>query len=559
MPAEPISQPVTTTATQSDAVGLHRSVDDQTGEVVEINPHTQSAEFHGKTSSLAFLSSLLLPSGASGSKDLRPQALVSTLHNDSFSPQAGLDDGDLTLQDTKFFFRQSQRFLEGFFQNIHFIHPFIDQSAFYARCESLWFGNEQQTRGFLALYFAVMSLGALTREWSEDRIDGLTRWDWSRKLFRLASLALGTLPLQIDLETVQASIIMAKVCQNELNPSFAYAYLGQAVRTSLSAGYNRNSDSNMAIRKTWWALYSVEIEMSFSLGRPDSLGADFYHNCALPPVENNETAVITPMVDLARIIRKVAGCVYQKEITIDQRMDLASQLAAELDSWTTGLPEAIRPRLDEPTEDLGVQKDPMWAKKQRHTLRFRYYNITMVLYRPFLQYTTHFSGSSESLEQALSKCVAAARSTIRLMHHMYSTASYFKTWFYNVTYLLYAASIILAYRTRLAPRDARAELLQLIRMSVEILRAMDENIVAKKAADLLQAASDQVLERNDTVDERTRSRAPIGTPNSQSATYDAATPLVSGDLLLEPLIDENFDFLAQLFTMNEADSEHYFF
>jgi Fungal specific transcription factor domain len=112
----------------------------------------------------------------------------------------------------------------------------------------------------------------------------MDRFQWSRKLFTLARLALGELRSTNDLETIQCLIFMAKVCQNELNAHLGFMYLGMAVRASLSAGYHRGSISRekthtlvetaTEISKTWWGLYSLEVEMSFSLGRPDSLGLE---------------------------------------------------------------------------------------------------------------------------------------------------------------------------------------------------------------------------------------------------------------------------------------------
>lgn len=539
--------------------------DDNDGEVSAINPHTLNREFHGPTSSLAFLATVQRygSKGAGHSSDLGTQALVSTFHNDSFSPQSPPTLGDHEILQTKYYFRQSQNFLNGYFQNIHFIHPIIDRSQFFSRCEDLWFGrHERQSPSFVSLYFAVMSLGALTREWDEDLIDGLGRWDWSRKLFQLASLSMGAHPLSIDLETVQTSIIMAKVCQNELNPHLAYTYLGTAVRTSLSAGHNRQSHSDAsadrsiednAMSKTWWGLYSVEMEMCFALGRPDSLGADVYHNRALPPITENETAIITPMVDFARIVRKVSAYIYMPATDTDRRIDVATELESELDHWVSSLPEVIRPQLDGSAENLGLKKDPMWAKKQRHTLRLRYYNVMMVLYRPFIfnvdkSATQAADGRDERLNRAVYKCVTSAESTIQLMHHMFATASYFRTWWYNTTYTLYAASIIMGYRARSAGPREGPELLQLINMSIDILRAMDESIVARKAAKLLQQTVDRVQERDSA--SRARTPHPEDVPGGTSALPPEQDISAPTDFFWDPFGDDAFDFTAQIFPID---------
>jgi len=93
-----------------------------------------------------------------------------------------------------------------------------------------------------------------------------------------------------DLEMVQCYFFLAKICQNELNPHWAYMYVGQAVRTALAIGINREPPANVqkdveilkSEARTWWGLYSLEMEMSFAMGRPDTLGSDLYHNRRFP-------------------------------------------------------------------------------------------------------------------------------------------------------------------------------------------------------------------------------------------------------------------------------------
>lgn len=193
----------------------------------------------------------------------------------------------------------------------------------------------------MALFYSILSLGALTREWDKDLLGDLGRFKWPRKLFQYATLAMGVPPGRNDLETVQTYIIMARVCQNELNPHLAYMYLGMAIRTALSAGHNRSvqraesatqSMKDSAMSRTWWGLYSLEIEMSFALGRPDSLGMDIYHNRAMPPVDDSVAAVLATMVDFARIIRKVSISVYISTNSILDKVASANTIQDELDS-----------------------------------------------------------------------------------------------------------------------------------------------------------------------------------------------------------------------------------
>jgi hypothetical protein len=60
--------------------------------------------------------------------------------------------------------------------------------------------------------------------------------------------------------------------------------------------------------------------------------------------------------------------------------------------------------------------------------------------------------------------------------------------FYNTTYTLFAASIILVYIAQEALETEKQSLFGYVEMSVEILEIMDECLVAKKAAKMIQMA-----------------------------------------------------------------------
>ena len=405
-----------------------------------------------------------------------------------------------------------------------------------------------------------MSLGALTREWEEELIDGEDRWHWSRKMFHLAASFMGSLSLQMDIETVQANVIMAKICQNELNPHLAYMYLGMAVRLSLAAGHNRQSAGEVSatpspednsISRTWWGIYSVEVEMSFALGRADSLGADIYHNRPLPPILDSEIAILTPMVEFARIVRTISASMYTPSTSIDRRLELAAEIEQKMDEWLQTLPEAIKPQLNGSFQNITMTREPMWAKKQKHTLRFRYHNCMMVLYRPFLLYTNRKSAqgtnNNHRINRAVSKCVASARSTIQFMHHMYSTASYFRTWWYNTTYTLYASAIILGYSSGVTTTNEKAELQGLIDMSIQVLHSMDEHVVARKAASLVQHTWNSAQVLPNPAD-------PKHNQNVAQVNHGIFDSLPIDDFFFDSRPGEDFDFMAQMFPVDEHES-----
>ncbi|KAL4806192.1 hypothetical protein BDV18DRAFT_152267 [Aspergillus unguis] len=472
-------------------------------EISEINHHTNGIEFHGSTSSVAFLGHLQKardPREAEHGASLgthwprsRPEySIVSTLHNSSFSPGTGASQAQLlaSFHEHNYYFEQAHVFMSGYFENIHFIHPFIDKENFHLRAHDLWMRrNPTPDPTFVALYLSILSFGALLRVWDENQLGGLTRFEWSRKLFGEAQLFLNYLHFPNNLDAVQCLYLMAKICQNELNPNLAYMYLGLAVRTCLAAGFNRNVRHTGDPRADW--ISKTWCEMSFSLGRPDTLGLDDYHNRPLPPRDDSQYAIIPWMVDFARITRKVSVQIYHKRVNLEDKLAVALAIEAELDGWIARLPEWLRPDFVpavgeedyKPNVDGARKgsisgrndlKDPKWARRQRLVLGIRYYNVKTLLFRPFLRHPTALGSHSRfgagnrrrshslhtttdtmnseketdadieaKLSSTISKCLDAAQNTISVIHDIYRVHTFFRCWWYNTTYVTFATSTLL--------------------------------------------------------------------------------------------------------------------
>lgn len=232
-PQEPAKLPGDTTHEESA-----ESADD---EIKELNHHTNGIEFYGSTSSAAIIGHLKKAREPKSHEEphYRPSdfSLISTLHNPSFSPSCSTGPIAASIEQQNYYFDQAHVFMNGYFENIHFIHPFIDKEDFLVRANDLWFNRSHTPEpSFVALYLSVLSFGALVRVWDEDKLAGLGRFEWSRKLFSEAQAYLNYLRFSNDLETVQCLYILvctdglghevhetdklqAKICQNELNPN----------------------------------------------------------------------------------------------------------------------------------------------------------------------------------------------------------------------------------------------------------------------------------------------------------------------------------------------------
>ncbi|PSR77317.1 hypothetical protein BD289DRAFT_377888 [Coniella lustricola] len=519
-------------------------------ELTAVNKHTHNVEFYGSSSSVVLLSEAQYgryqdahDDGANhdehqAESDAAAAFLLSSLHNTSFSPRqvdTGLEAPSahaMTDKTTPTFveathFRQCSVFLHNFFSTLHYIHPILDKSSFLESCEVLWSGDEQAINdhaSFVPLYYSVLSLGALVGYRDAELIGGITNVQWSRKFFKEARSRFTSLEVVTDLEMVQAQFFLAKVCQNELNSHWSYSYTGLAGRTALAMGINRqpspHSRKSPALLKaearTWWGLYSLEEqltpchrELSFAMGRPSSLGTDDYHNRDFPFTEISELpspadldmldpphcAIIKHMAHLSRITRHLCIQIYLKQHPLPRTVEVAQHIEQILDEWLEGLPETIRPRQSLDPSIINSTKEAIWMKRQRLVLHIRYLNLKILTYSSILLTSTHLERIQiPGAYEATQRCLQSAKETIELIHEQYKHQEFFRTWFYNTTYTIFAASVILVYVNQEFSHAEVQSLFQYINMAIEILQSMAEDcVVAGKSAQLLQKALDRAL------------------------------------------------------------------
>lgn len=274
-------------------------------------------------------------------------------------------------------------------------------------------------------------------------------------------------------------------------------YCGQAVRTALAIGLANESTSmsaedRKAARRTWWCIYSHEIDMSCSSGRRDSLRKPQSYQIPLPLIndqlegisnapetENKNVAMINEMVRFAAILRRISKELYHdtKGLTLPDKSTIAKELDGLLGDWKANLPVWL---------DFGTIsfRDEEWASKLKVVLHLRYLNARILAHRLFLAPSAN--GHSLHMSDHVELCLDAARQTIHVLHDAYAHRHYFRTWWYNSTYTLYAGMIVL-YVVLLRATPLRSEdLLSDVIKAQNILESMQEAKVALRSAELLQ-------------------------------------------------------------------------
>lgn len=187
-------------------------------EISAENQHTAGVEFYGSSSSIALLSRVQR-SGQQFQDKEDDAHLVSSLHNATFqaTPTASHGDTPGSSSSRADYYPQCRSFIENFFSTIHYIHPILDKHEFIRECEAFWSPSVngarlQPSASFVALYYSVLSLGAIVGIREEDPIDGLSNLQWSRKFFDLSWTCCHSLGLITNLEMAQCFFML--VCIN---------------------------------------------------------------------------------------------------------------------------------------------------------------------------------------------------------------------------------------------------------------------------------------------------------------------------------------------------------
>ncbi|KAF1810918.1 hypothetical protein P152DRAFT_460211 [Eremomyces bilateralis CBS 781.70] len=471
-------------------------------EVMDINGSTRSFEFHGPTSSLAFLYRLVKMKESSSNNGcgrhpapgFANRQVISEFQNEAFMKLRESPN----LVEENYYPLHALLFIDSYFKTLHYVYPIIDQNVFLERCHSLWTGHGIPIhQSFKALYFAVLSLGVLTRTWTEGSINGMDRNAWTLTLFERAELTMGRPGSLNDLEAIQALIIMSQVCQHQLNPNLAYTYLGTALRTAFSTGINRlaqfrergfpQDSPSLVVSRTWWALYSLETESSFNISRPDILGLDSYHNRLPPSISEpneTETTIIPAMLGLSRILRQISKNIYWEPTGLSEKLQRASEYEHDLSTWLARLPANIRPNSRSETTNPRLMLDNhCWPELQMLVLNLRYLHARIVLFYLFFLHGQRGLRNGKEVERLTAyaqNCKDAAVDIIKSIHSAYRMHHFFRSWWNNTTYLTFGLSIILSafYHEPVTTRPYSANLLY-INQAIEILGAMEECRVAR--------------------------------------------------------------------------------
>lgn len=402
-----------------------------------INEHTEGDEFYGPSGTFYFLARLRakakrqkkslagdygLPQSSSRCR-IDETSVINLLHNVDYSRPASADiqlprDNDIprvsrhavpgrdishkserqsSRREVSYQYEVERECVRLYFQNLHYIHPILDPSAFMLRCEKeLWYHEPcaedtappllRKRARFLSLFNIVLALGAVTAG-ETSMLTSERTMEFLAGSGQLKEIQANRLPIQVarnsfeksksylediyessSVETAQTLLLMSIFCQNALKPHSCYMYNGMAIRSTLAMGIPTVVQPDTSEKSLlWWALYSHEIEMCYWAGRPSVLRNPSSYSIPFPiQSQPSPRDIVKCMVDLAKVAMRISenmSCTKDRALRRNQS-EVAFDIVKSLVDWKAGLPV----HLDFTISSL---EESDWMMKQKTVLKLR--------------------------------------------------------------------------------------------------------------------------------------------------------------------------------------------
>ena len=541
-----------------------------------VNQYTNGTEFYGNTGIFPFLARLKRYAQLQTKRPDQQQgtSIVSYLHNSDYAVPAATPPSTQSSHVARTApttglplvtpspFEPSRTVpsicITLFFNNLHLVHPIFERHKFLERCKNeVWAGSDEEYDarpcGFRAVYYAVLALGAIVgseddfafelRETSLEAapdnvrfVSGQSPLSLAKHFFELSKANLGDIFDVSSSDTTQALFLLSVFCQNALKPHSCYLFSGMAARTAVAIGlpnakYGQSGQDTEYLRTaalTWWCIYMHEVEMCCASGRDTSLKSPVHYDLPLPDdsrdnpadeTSNTVIAFVSVTVSLANLLKRASEELYQSNsVNLRGRALVAADLDRALERWKDDLPPPLNYTKVSLTE-------PERVSRQKTVLKLRYFSARILFHRRFVE---AWSTDPETcFEPEINKCLDAARNTIQLLFETYLHRPYFRTWWYNTTYLL-NASMITLYVFFTGVHDVTAsDLFQDIEKALEVFDAMGSIIVARRCAKLIREIYDTAKVVHET--RSASSKAWQKVPSTRQANRIGADQVSFGD------------------------------
>jgi Fungal specific transcription factor domain len=344
------------------------------------------------------------------------------------------------------------------------------------------------------------------------------------------------------LETVQALFLLSTVAQNALRPHDCYMYLGMALRSAVAIGMHQESSrvaDQHGRRRTWWAIYNLELELCCASGRPDGLPRQEHIMVDLPHLQEElpEVSMINVMVEYGRIARQVLGMIYLQRRTLQEKLGSAREFDAALCNWRESLATTLYcgPQLEQPDYVERQSSIPFHIGSVRLlveiVLELRFHHLRLLIHQPVLIIPLE---RSELYRWHIDNCLSSASSTVHHLHRAFKERQWFRSWWYNSTYCLFACMVLLYSILRKPLHQSIATVCHDVEMGLEVLQAMGSHRVVKRCYELVSEVYE--LAKKVIQDQP----APNQTGMSTNLEEDPIFPT-----LVDPFLLEEFAFYSE--------------
>ncbi|KAK4983146.1 Gypsy retrotransposon integrase-like protein 1 [Elasticomyces elasticus] len=292
---------------------------------------------------------------------------------------------------------------------------------------------------FLPLLYMAVALGSLFSPDEHSELDQLgyeNAIETGFRYFRAARASIDIADCR-ELTQIQAVIFMILFLQSSAKLSQCYSYVGVALRAALRMGLHRSFARNFnpveaEVRKrVFWVIRQMDIYVGAMLGLPQTL-SDEDIDQDLPLEVDDEyiteegllevpegtisiSSALNAHIRLVQLLSKIVRNIYpikvknpqgnpEKSYTVP--FSVIREIEHDLETWKSHLPAFLGPS-DTPSRFTRVQ----------HLLRLAYAHAQVLLYRPFLHFTSHQKRSG-FIDQRAYTCAASYVNVSRNIIHM---------------------------------------------------------------------------------------------------------------------------------------------
>ncbi|KAH6672839.1 fungal-specific transcription factor domain-containing protein [Halenospora varia] len=380
---------------------------------------------------------------------------------------------------------QENYFLNLFWQSYHCTLQVIDEAEFREHYNSLWPGNGKP-RKMSALVDIVLAISmqygiafvprgdAAERRKASVEIDSNDASIAGRWFYRRCQTLLACELESPSITTLQCHIFSVIYLCNGSFQNMAQLFLSLAVRTAQILGLHLEPPEDMPqtqreLRKRlWWTLYAVEAKTCMKLGRPwstqisevtctlpaddrdlalqasssfasfgDSISWLHYNTLNIKLVLAARAVYVAFFDKCADILGANSGrTLYNDPQGLESSADFLLTSMKCLQTWLRSVPDALKTQRKNGGEPFSTDRStldietfaPAWLQRQRLLLELLYHNLSMNLYRPFINFSANTSSSTPLAEQNATSCVNHAMALTHIMNQMLNENDLLSGW-----------------------------------------------------------------------------------------------------------------------------------